>query len=170
MPRSIRRSAKQPSNSSCKSLTKSNKPASQPRNWQRRKKFRSAIISDALTTMRGQASDLGSNWFLTRNLNFSRDYLDAVQKVTLDDIKRVAATYLTDDNLTIVSLNPKGSLAGKAEEAKVASAGEIQKFELSNGLRILVREDRAFAAGFDGRRFSRRPSGGEPAGLTASRD
>ena len=30
--------------------------------------------------MRGQASDLGSSWFLTRNLNFSRDYLEAVQK------------------------------------------------------------------------------------------
>jgi len=45
----------------------------------------------ALTTMRGQASDIGSNWLLTRNLNFSRDYLNAVQKVTLDDIERVAA-------------------------------------------------------------------------------
>src|SRR6266513_1499865 len=32
----------------------------------------------SLTTMRGQASDIGSNWLLTRNLNFSRDYLDAV--------------------------------------------------------------------------------------------
>ena len=42
--------------------------------------------------MRGQASDLGSNWLLTRNLNFSRDYLDAIQKVTLDDIRRVDAT------------------------------------------------------------------------------
>ena len=97
---------------------------------------------DALTTMRGQASDIGSNWLLTRNLNFSRDYLDAVQKVTLDDIKRVAATYLTESNLTVVSLNPKASLAGKSEATKVAAAGEIQKFELSNGLRILVREDR----------------------------
>jgi len=96
---------------------------------------------DALTTMRGQASDIGSNWLLTRNLNFSRDYLDAVQKVTLDDIKRVAAAYLTESNLTVVSLNPKASLAGKTEEAKVAAAGEVQKFELSNGLRILVRED-----------------------------
>ena len=95
----------------------------------------------ALTTMRGQASDIGSNWLLTRNLNFSRDYLDAVQKVTLDDIKRVAAIYLTNDNLTAVSLNPKGSLVAKAEGAKPISAGEIQKFELSNGLRILVRED-----------------------------
>src|SRR5437867_9327960 len=30
---------------------------------------------DSLTTMRGQASDIGSNWLLMRNLNFSRDYL-----------------------------------------------------------------------------------------------
>src|SRR2546426_3098723 len=67
----------------------------------------------ALTTMRGQASDIGSNWLLTHDLNFSRHYLDAVQKVTLDDIKRVAATYLTENNLTVISLNPKGSLTGK---------------------------------------------------------
>src|SRR6516162_4545510 len=83
---------------------------------------------DSLTTMRGQASDIGSNWLLTRNLNFSRDYLDALQKVTLHDIKRVAATYLTENNLTVISLNPKGSLAGKAETAKPTAAGDIQKF------------------------------------------
>jgi Predicted Zn-dependent peptidases len=95
----------------------------------------------ALTTMRGQASDVGSNWLLTRDLNFSRHYLDAVQKVSLDDVKRVAAQYVTENNLTVISLNPKGSLAAKTEGPKVAAAGEIQKFELSNGLRLLVRED-----------------------------
>src|SRR5436309_2566351 len=95
----------------------------------------------ALTTMRGQASDIGSNWLLTRDLNFSREYLDAIQKVTLDDVKRVATTYLTENNLTVVSLNPKGSLGGKAAPVKPVAAGEIQKFELSNGLRLLVRED-----------------------------
>src|SRR5437870_533000 len=94
----------------------------------------------ALTTVRGQASDIGSNWLLTRNLNFSRDYLDAAQKVTLDDIKRVAARYLTNENLTVVSLNPKGSLLAKTEAAKPVGVGEVQKFELSNGLRLLVRE------------------------------
>ena len=36
----------------------------------------------AVTTMRGTASDLGSNWLLTRNLDFSRDYLAALQRVT----------------------------------------------------------------------------------------
>lgn len=96
---------------------------------------------DALATMRGQADDIGGNWLLTRNLNFSRDYLAAVQKVTLDDIRRVATNYLTSDNLTVVSLNPRGSLAARAQAGKVAAASEIQKFELVNGLRILVRED-----------------------------
>jgi zinc protease len=95
----------------------------------------------ALTTMRGQASDLGSNWFLTRNLNFTRDYLDAVQKLASDDIRRVAATYLVDDNLTITSLNPKTAGAAKSDTRAAISAGEIQKIELSNGLRLLVRED-----------------------------
>jgi zinc protease len=95
----------------------------------------------SLTTMRGQASDLGSNWFLTRNLNFTRDYLAAVQKITPDDIRRAADKYLTSDNLTIVSLNPKGALAAKTETTQPIAAGEIQKIELSNGMRLLVRED-----------------------------
>ena len=95
----------------------------------------------SLRTMRGQATDLGTNWFLTRNLNFSREYLDKIQRVTLDDIKRVAVQYLTEENLTIVSLNPKGSLTSKSETAVPAVIGQVQKFELSNGLRVLVRED-----------------------------
>ncbi|MDQ6656402.1 MAG: insulinase family protein, partial [Verrucomicrobiota bacterium] len=95
----------------------------------------------AVTTMRGQASDLGSNWFLTRNLSFTRDYLEAVQRLTGDDLQRVASEYLVAQNLTIISLNPKGSLASAAERESVVRAGDIQKFELSNGLRLLVRED-----------------------------
>ncbi|MGI8432696.1 MAG: insulinase family protein [Chthoniobacterales bacterium] len=94
-----------------------------------------------LTTMRGQASDLGANWLVCRNLNFTRDYLEAMQKVTLADLQRVAARYLVEENLTVVSLNPKGTLAAKTTEAVAVSAGEIQKFTLANGLRLLVRED-----------------------------
>ena len=64
-----------------------------------------------------------------------------MQKVTLEDIQRVARRYLVEDNLTVVSLNPRGTLAAKATEAIAVSAGEVAKFELSNGLRLLVRED-----------------------------
>ncbi len=95
----------------------------------------------SLTTMRGQASDLGSNWLLTRNLNFTREYLDAAQRVTAEDIARVARTYLHTANLTVVTLNPPGTLAASATAAEPIAAGEIQKLELSNGLRLLVRED-----------------------------
>jgi len=95
----------------------------------------------SLTTMRGQASDLGSSWFVTRNLNFTRDYLETMQRVSLADIDRVARHYLVEDNLTVVSLNPRGTLATRTTEATVLSAGEVVKFELSNGLRLLVRED-----------------------------
>ncbi len=95
----------------------------------------------AVTTMRGRASDLGSNWLLTRNLDFSRDYLEAIQRVTAADIQRVLATYLTDRNLSVISLNPPGTLARAAALAPAITAGEIQKFELSNGLRLIVRED-----------------------------
>jgi zinc protease len=95
----------------------------------------------SLVTMRGQASDIGSNWLLTRNLNFSRDYLKAVQRLNREDIQNAAGRYLTDDNLTIVSLNPKGSLSATQKSRPAIAAGEVQKFELSNGLRVLVRED-----------------------------
>jgi zinc protease len=99
------------------------------------------IHLSSLTTMRGKAADLGSNWLLTGNLNFSNEYLEALQRVTAADIQRVVTTWLRDDNLSISSLNPIGSLA-KAPQARPGSAaGEIRKFTLPNGLRLLVRED-----------------------------
>ncbi len=94
-----------------------------------------------LTTMRGHASDIGTNWSLTQNLNFSREYLAAIQRVSLDDIRRVASRYLVDDNLTIVSLSPKGSLARNLTATTPITPREIQKITLPNGLRLLVRED-----------------------------
>ncbi|MEP6809053.1 MAG: pitrilysin family protein [Chthoniobacterales bacterium] len=95
----------------------------------------------SLTTMRGVASDLGSNWLLTRNLNFTREYLEATQRLTTEDIRRVAQTYLTTSNLSVVSLNPQGALVAGVAAPEAATAGPIQKMELSNGLRLLVRED-----------------------------
>ena len=94
-----------------------------------------------LTTMRGKASDLGSNWMLARNLNFTRHYLDEIAKVTKEDIQRVAKKYLTPEAINVTSINPPGSTATKSDAAPESTAGEIQKFTLSNGLRLLVRED-----------------------------
>ena len=65
-----------------------------------------------LTTASGRASDLASNWHETRNLNFTRDYLDQITSVTTEDLQRVARTYLVPDKLTITSLDPEESQEG----------------------------------------------------------
>jgi zinc protease len=94
-----------------------------------------------LSTARGKASDLGSNWLLTKNVNFSKDYLDAIGRVTTADLKRVAREYLRADRLNVTSLNPPGTLVGKTGTGRKAVSSEIKKFVLPNGLRLLVRED-----------------------------
>ncbi len=93
-----------------------------------------------LSTMRGQASDLGANWMLTGNLNFTRDFLNAIARVTNEDIIRVARRYLHEQNLTITSVNPPGTKAERAA-AQAAARGEVKLFTLANGLRLVVRED-----------------------------
>lgn len=107
-------------------------------------KARRSMLSgqiSSLATMRGKASDLGSSWLLTRNPNFSRDYLDAINRVTTADLQRVARQYLRDDCLNVTSLNPPGTLDRTTKESAAAEKSEVKKFELSNGLRLLVRED-----------------------------
>jgi zinc protease len=95
----------------------------------------------ALTTMRGKASDLGTNWLYARSLTFTHDYLAAAQRVTPEDLKRVARTYFTDANLTISSLNPPGTLAKCQRGAGARNVDPMQAFALNNGLRLIVRED-----------------------------
>jgi len=96
---------------------------------------------NGLATTRGQANDLGLNWQVARNLDYTRDYLDAVLKVTVEDISRVLNTYFGDNNLTITSLNPAGTLKPEEKKEVVPASDEIHKFTLPNGLRLLVRED-----------------------------
>lgn len=116
----------------------------------------------ALTTMRGQAGDLGSNWLYARNLSFTHDYLEAAQRVTPEDLRRVANEYFTAGNLTVSSLNPRGSLQKSAAAEQANREGDIELITLSNGLRLLVREDHrlplvSIAATFKGGLLSETP-------------
>ena len=96
---------------------------------------------DRLKTMQGQASDIAQNEFLVGDPNFSDVYLENLRKVTRDDLQRVIQKYFTDNNLTITSLNPTGTLGKEKTAAAVRTEIEIKKFDLPNGLRLLVRED-----------------------------
>ncbi len=95
----------------------------------------------SLTTMRGKASSLGANWLHARDPHFTHTCLAAVQRVTPDDLRRVARAYFTPENLTVSSVVPEGAARRRAAAASAQRAGSVEKFRLSNGLRLLVRED-----------------------------
>ena len=75
------------------------------------KATRMALVSQfrTLTTASGRASDLASNWHETRNLDFTRDYVDLLHKVSCEDLRRAAQAHLTTERLTLTSLDPEES-------------------------------------------------------------
>ncbi|MBI5683537.1 MAG: insulinase family protein [Verrucomicrobia bacterium] len=105
------------------------------------KKMALASQFASLKTMAGQASDIGVNETVAGDLEFTRRYLERVATITAADIQAVARKYLRDDNVSVVSINPPGTL-GKLARAKAGRAEiEVKRFELPNGMRLLVRED-----------------------------
>jgi zinc protease len=96
----------------------------------------------ALVTARGRASDLGGNWLVARNPDLSRYYLELLQKVQVSDIQRVLEQYVSYEGATVVSLNPKGTLAKDKPAASASLRGPIQRKVLANGLRTLVCQDK----------------------------
>ena len=104
------------------------------------KQFVSATLSSR-KTMDGQAGDLGSSWLAASDLTFSERYLAAIKRVTPADVQRVARQYLTPENRTLYALLPEGTAPKTSHAAESSTDGPIQKFELPNGLRLLVKEN-----------------------------
>ena len=104
------------------------------------KQFISATLS-ARKTMEGQAQNLGGNWLAANDLNFSERYLAAVKSVTTQEVQRVARTYLTPENRTLYALLPEGVTPKTAANIESNTDHAIQKIELANGLKLLVKED-----------------------------
>ncbi len=92
-------------------------------------------------TMQGQAQDLGGSWLAASDLNFSERYLAAVKRVTPADLQRVACEYLAPRNRTLYSLLPAGTAPRPVLAAETSREHPVQKSELANGLRLLVKED-----------------------------
>jgi zinc protease len=104
------------------------------------KQFISGLLS-AKKTMTGQAQDLGGSWLAANDLNFSARYLEAVKRVVPEDLQRVARQYLTTENRTLYALLPNGAAPKTSIDIEQISDQPIQKFELPNGLRLLVKEN-----------------------------
>ncbi len=108
---------------------------------------RRAVLSGYIfsrQTIGGIASDLSSNEALTGSYDFSRRYVDGIQGVTKEGVKAAAIEYLTDDNLTVVSLVPEKSPGETREDTTKARSPKrvTRKETLPNGIRILTTEKR----------------------------
>ena len=104
------------------------------------KQFISATLSSR-KTMEGQAGDLGGSWLAANNLTFSERYLAAIKRVSHQDVQRVAREYLTAENRTLYALLPNDTTPKIATAVEKNVDSPIQKFELPNGLRLLVKEN-----------------------------
>jgi zinc protease len=104
------------------------------------KQFVSATLS-ARKTMEGQAQNLGGNWLAANDLNFSERYLAAVKNVSHTDVQRAARHYLTAENRTLYALLPNGSAPKTTTAIETRTDNPVKKFELANGLKLLVKED-----------------------------
>lgn len=109
-----------------------------------RKARKQALSSQfsTFTDMRGQASDLATNWLLTRNLDYTRDYVDAVQRVEKEAVQEAAVKYLGPERFTRVALLPKDREKARVVKPAAKRSEEIRKITLENGLTVLLLQDK----------------------------
>ena len=104
------------------------------------KQFTAGNLS-ALKTMQGRAADLGCSWLNAGDLDFSRKQLEDARAVKPGTLQAVAKRYLTCENQTLFALTPTGSKPKPKTRAKTRRATDIEKIELPNGLRLLLKKD-----------------------------
>ena len=114
----------------------------------------------AKETMQGQARKLGYFEVETGDYGYERSYLERMRNVTPEDILRVAGEYLAQRNLTAGVLLPEDKTKGvekglrealvfpggiqKKEKKKTSREhAEFKKYELSNGIRVLLKRNPA---------------------------
>lgn len=94
----------------------------------------------SLTTASGRAADLASNWHEARDLDFTRRYLAAIQKVSVEDVKK-AALSLNEDCLNLTILDPVDAPAPGRTSKDSRKKENILVRVFENGLRVAVIPD-----------------------------
>ena len=94
------------------------------------------------STTRGMAASLGHSWLAVGNLDYDRTYLERISAMTVDEVTASAQKYLVDATCSRVSLHPQGTLQKLGSKVSAAKREEAVRFELSNGLVLLVGENR----------------------------
>ncbi|MDO4571588.1 MAG: pitrilysin family protein [Planctomycetia bacterium] len=98
-------------------------------------------------TVQDRAEGLASSFLATGTPLFDELYVEQLQKVSAEDIQRVANKYFVPERLNIVKILPKSAqddalaedTQAKEEAQENNSTDEVQFHRLDNGVRVLVR-------------------------------
>ena len=90
-----------------------------------------------------QAEQIAYDELGTGDPTFSRSYVERIKAVTAEQVMKVAKKYLTRDGFTTTLVTPKGQGDKLATSAVRANVKPSQMVALSNGMRLVIRENHA---------------------------
>ena len=105
-----------------------------------KKRIKSKVYS-GLETTSGRAQDFGINEVFTRNPEFNSSYIDGINKVTEEDLKRVAGKYFIRQGQATAVLLPEQSRPQPEVAGEQDINEKITSIKLDNGIRVLVKND-----------------------------
>ncbi|MDA7880728.1 insulinase family protein [Akkermansiaceae bacterium] len=94
-----------------------------------------------LTTASGRASDLGSNWHSARDLDFTKNAVARLGKVTEGDLRRALTKWLVPETLSVTTLEPANAALPVVASSTKKDSEEILEHTLANGLRVVLQRD-----------------------------
>jgi len=89
------------------------------------------------------ASSLASSYVATGDPYFDDLYVEGIQGVNPEEVRRVAREYLRKDRITVAILKPPQSKKAEPEAIPSRYPSQIEKRVLSNGMTLLLKENRA---------------------------
>ena len=101
----------------------------------------------ARESVSNMASEIGYTVTLTGDTSYYKNYLENINKVTSEDLKRVAKEYLNSENSVISVINPQNKPVAnvKKEEIKpevqakvISKTDNTTKYELENGAILII--------------------------------
>lgn len=103
------------------------------------------VLADYIFSRQSTASaadDITFSYIMTGSPNFPSVYVDGIRSVTTEDVKAVSEKYLLTSAYTAARVVPKGYKQAEQKAPFPSTAFPMRRIELSNGLRVILRENR----------------------------
>ncbi len=107
---------------------------------QKAKKQKAAELVFGRQTVQDAADSLGRSFISAGDPLFDQKYVENIQKVTAEDIQRVAREYFVPQKLNRVVIAPPGGAPKAAQQASAGKEGEVRLVQLPNGLKVLLKQ------------------------------